>query len=114
MNLLNETIDAINESGHSVEQIIFIGSEKTGHQCTWDEFQTLANREYDNGYGAQVVATDLIIVFGDGTKLWRGEYDGSEWWEFSRPFVKPETCNPIRDLFVTRCGWQDLEDINRS
>jgi hypothetical protein len=112
MNLLQETKHAISESGHSTDDIEFIGSEKSGHQCTWAEFEALANREYDHSYGSAEVAQDLVIVFTDGSKMWRGEYDGSEWWEFSRPFVKPETSKPIRNLFVTSVGWRDLEEIN--
>lgn len=111
MNLLKETIECIKESGHTVNQIVFIGSEKSGHSCTWEEFEILANKEYDNGYGRQKVAKDLIIVFSDGQKMWRGEYDGSEWWEFSTPFKMPETKKPIKNLF-SEFGCYSLEPLN--
>lgn len=111
MNLLEETIDAIEESGHSPDDIIFIGSEESGHSCTWGEFQQLADREYDSGFGWQEVANDLIVVFSDGQKLWRGEYGGSEWWNFSKPFKMPKQKKPIGNLFA-RIGWESLEVIN--
>jgi hypothetical protein len=113
-NLLTETLEAIRASGHTSEDIVFIGSEDTGHQCTWDEFRLLANVEYDAGFGASEVATDLIVVFSDGSKMWRGEYDGSEWWEHSTPFKRPEKSLPITRLIVPEemVGWCDLEEIN--
>ena len=35
MNLLEETQEAIIDSGHTVKDIIFIGSKVSGHSCTW-------------------------------------------------------------------------------
>jgi hypothetical protein len=115
MNLLEETKKAITESGHTADDIVFIGSERTGHRCTWEEFQTIANVDYDSGFGSAEVAQDLIVVFKDGQKLWRGEYDGSEWWSLSSPFVMPEASHPISRLTVVgtdRCGWTDLSELN--
>ena len=112
MNLLEEKKEAIERSGHTIEGIIFIGSEGSGHQCTWNEFKKLANRDYDSGYGGQEVAHDLIIVFSDGFKMWRGEYDGSEWWEFSTPFKTPKEKKPITSLFAD-IGWSALLEINK-
>ena len=117
MNLLQETKEAIKESGHTEADIIFIGSENSGHQCTWEEFCVLADVEYDNDYGAQEVAQDLIIAFKDGQKLWRGEYDGSEWWNYSTPFKRPHVALPIKCLVVEgtgRVGWVDLAEINEA
>lgn len=106
-NLLEETIDAITRSGHTISQIVFIGSSNGKYRCTWDEFQKLADREYDSGYGSNEVASDLIVLFGDGKKMWRGDYGGSEWWEFDSPAVVDYTLpglpitNLIGDLFPT-------------
>lgn len=110
MTLLEETKTAIKESGHAIKDIVFIGSEKTGHQCSWDQFKTLATVEYDSGYGSAEVATDLIIVFSDGSRMWRGEYDGAEWWEFSRPFKRPKEAHKINRL-IGDC-WDTLEDLH--
>lgn len=113
MNLLQETIEDIKESGHAPEDIIFIGSETSGHACTWDEFTMLADKEYDAGFGAQKVADDLIIVFSDGVRMWRHEYDGSESWHYSRPFKMPNESKSIKNLFANGIGWESLADINK-
>lgn len=112
MNLLHETLKDIKDSGHTPEDIIFIGSEESGHTCTWEEFQVLANHDYDAGFGASEVATDLKIVFSDGTTMYRSEYDGSEWWEYSKPFVTPENKKPIKNLFANQVGWESLDEIH--
>jgi hypothetical protein len=115
-NLLRETKAAIESSGHAETDIVFIGSEKSGHQCTWDEFSVLANVEYDGGFGSAKVARDLIVVFSDGQKLWRGEYDGSEWWEHSTPFERPEAPLSIASLVASEheVGWVCLAEINET
>jgi hypothetical protein len=112
MNLLDETTSAIEASGHDPSQIVFIGSEESGHSCTWDEFRALADVDYEGGYGSARVATDLIFVFEDGQKMWRGEYDGSEWWEYSTPFKRPDTLMPIVSL-ISRRGYEGLASIHR-
>lgn len=118
MSLLNETKKAIEQSGHTPEQIVFIGSESSGHSCTWEEFKVLADVEYDSGFGSQKVATDLIIAFKDGQKMWRGEYDGSEWWNYSKPVKLPSERKPIKRLVTDEdvdlcCGWNSLEELNK-
>jgi len=86
MTLLNETVDKINQSGLDLDDIIFIGSKDGKYSCNWLEFETLADRDYDSGYGGQEVASDLIIAFKCGTVMSRTEYDGSEWWSVVVPF----------------------------
>lgn len=114
INLLKETKKAIKNSGHKPNDIIFIGSEKSGHSCSWGEFTQLADIEYDAGFGWREVASDLIIVFVDGTQMWRGEYDGSEWWEYSKSFKAPEHTIPITRLVITsdHNGWTSLAELN--
>lgn len=112
-NFLQETIADIERSGHAPEDIIFIGSRESGHSCTWDEFRTLADFDYDSGFGAQKVASDLIIAFKDGATMWRYEYDGSEQWQFSEQFRMPTNTRPITRLHVTneQVGWRTLAQI---
>jgi len=114
MNLLSETEIAIRNSGHDEQCIIFIGSENSGHCCTWEQFKLMANQEYYAGYGAQKVATDLIIAFSDETKMWRFEYDGSECWTFSIPFNPPKVTKRINRLIATdkEVGWVSLSEMN--
>lgn len=117
MNLLQETLEDIKDSGHTLQDVIFIGSEESGHSCTWEEFEKLADRDYYAGHGAQEVATDLIIVFSDGAKMWRGEYDGAEWWCYSSPFVQPAVTKPIANLFPgmwKKLGTGEPEPTNTS
>lgn len=97
MNLLFETRNAIEQSGHTPDQIKYIG-DMTGHRCTWAEFEVLADREYDDSYGTAHVAMSLMIVFRDGV-LTRGEYDGAEWWEYTPKFKTPKKSHPITTLF---------------
>ena len=110
INLLAETKKAISDSGHHTSEIVFIGSEGSGHRCSWRQFESLADVEYDNGYGGQLVARDLVIVFSDGHKMWRGEYDGSEWWEFSKPPNIPKASFNITSVLGGL--WATLKEIN--
>ena len=49
--------------------------------CSWEIFAYLANElDYSNGYGAQEINPNLVIMFNDTTWLTRYEYDGSEGW----------------------------------
>ena len=114
MNLLHETIEDIRASGHDPEDIIFIGSEETGHSCTWDEYKILANIDYDRGSGAQEVACDLKIVFSDRSRMWRDELNGFECWLYSKPFVMPKEKREITRLVVNEneVGWKSLENLN--
>jgi len=108
-NFLAETIRDIADSGHTPEDIIFIGSTGSGHACTWSQFLELADFDYDAGYGAAYIASDLLIVFSDGADMHRSEYDGSEWWDYSRPFVAPEVQFPIVSLYNGDL-WPSLAD----
>lgn len=79
MNLLQETIRALHENGKLPRDVEWVGN-KAGY-ITWQEFEKLADRDYDDGYGQQFVNPSLVVV-GDSWWLERHEYDGSEWWEF--------------------------------
>ena len=116
MNLLSETIDAIKDSGHTPEDICFIGSRESGHSCTWEEYKKLADIEYGNGYGSQEVARDLIIVFKDGSSMWREEFDVAEWWSFARPFQFPTEQKTISRLVVAEdeIGYKTLAELNQN
>ena len=98
INFLTETQTTLACAGQTEADILFIGSEESGHECSWPEFQTLANFDYDNGFGSHIVAEDLIIVCKNGCILRRREYDGSEWWEVLKPFVAPKTKLVIHTL----------------
>lgn len=63
MNLLKETLEAIAESGHTPDDIIFIGSLKSGHSCAWNVFCILANQNYYDAAGGDLGA------FGSGDRI---------------------------------------------
>jgi hypothetical protein len=112
MNLLSETREDIRRSGHTVDQVTFIGSEDGEYSCTWAEFEELADREYDDGYGAAEVATDLIVRFSDGRHMWRAEYDGKEWWDYDNPtdVDYKQQGKPIKVLIGDL--WRSLNELN--
>ena len=82
VNFLRETIESIGETNHSEQDVMFVGSADGEYRVSWDKFKEISNFEYDNGYGGQEVAYDLIVYFKDGSWLERYEYDGSERWCF--------------------------------
>lgn len=113
--IIDETTEAIKQSGHTPEDIKFIGSVGSGHACTWDEFKKLAeagDKHYYSGYGAQTLAHDLVIIFSDGTFLDRDEYDGSEGWAFHKPLEIPAETKPITTI-CNGNSWASLEMMNR-
>lgn len=48
----------------------------------YSNFLNSLNFTYDSGYGGQELYG--TIWYTDGTWSSRGEYDGSEWWEYNR------------------------------
>jgi hypothetical protein len=85
MNLLQETIYEIENAGKSQTDVDWVGSHDGRIAGSWFEFAALADFDYDNGWGCAEIPEELVVVFTDRTWLERGEYDGSEWWEYKRP-----------------------------
>lgn len=112
MNLLGETKDAISQSGHSTDDVRFVGSRDGKLGIPWSQAEKVLDIDYDDGYGSQEIAADLVVVFTDGGFLRREEYDGSEWWEYEPPFRGPETQKPFRLVKARSYYTQLLVDIN--
>ena len=110
-NLLEETKKKMAAHGKQVKDVVFIGSLTSGYSCSWPQFRRLSDENYDQGFGHQKVATDLVIVFKDASKLERREYDGAEWWEYSCIPQIPDTPKPISRLIGGR--GESLEGFNR-
>lgn len=96
-NLWKETISVLKDhylTWKDVDHIILDGDNVT---ISKENFEELARKtDYDNGWGAAEIRTDLIIV---GWNWWleRNEYDGSEWWEFrTMPVIPNETTTVTR------------------
>lgn len=101
MNLLDETKGAISQSGHSTDDVRFVGSRDEKLGIPWSQAEKVLDIDYDDGYGCQEIAADLVVVFTDGGFLRREEYDGSEWWEYEPPFRGPETQKPFKLVKLT-------------
>jgi len=55
----------------------------------YEEFLNRLDFEYDNGYGGQELY-GIVWLMEENTWLERGEYDGSEWWEYNKCPKIPE------------------------
>jgi len=111
VNLLSETLSNLLSNGKSPADVFWVGSKDGEYAISWEEFAKIANVDYHKGFGGQAVASDLVVV-GQSWWLERGEYDGSEWWEFKSTPVKLNDCSK----FHTVCNngmWASLEEMNR-
>ncbi len=111
MNFLVETLEVIKDSGHKQSDVMFIGSKDGEYRATMKEFKKLANFEYDDGFGAAEIASDLIIYFKDKSYIGRGEYDGSEWWEYNEPLNLKEDKDSKKISNFTGM-WSSMRDIH--
>jgi len=81
-NLLTETLVTLEDGGFTESDVDFVTDGSAS--CSWDEFaKQAAGYNYDSGYGSQEVNESLAVVMKDGTWFSRGEYDGSEWWQYN-------------------------------
>lgn len=97
INLGNETLKALHNHGYSIDDISWIGSEDMVIPVT--NFMSIAfDTDYNNGYGAEEIAMDLIIVMKDGCWYHRNCYDGSERWKFNRCPQRPERLAEVTTL----------------
>jgi hypothetical protein len=107
MNLLKETIEDLKLHGKSPSDVMWVGNLQ--HWTTWSNFEAIADNEYHSGFGAQEVATDLLIV-GHDWWMSRSEYDGSESWEFH---IMPEKPFDMRKIDKVMPGmWDTLSEMN--
>lgn len=117
-NLLDETLNILKSNGKTEADVKWIGNltHKTSQEC----FEKVANVDYDGGFGSQEVATDLLVV-GENWWLERGEYDGSEYWEYKEIPKEPIDIIELKALTVDQaanlgydvsCGWETFLTIN--
>lgn len=103
-NLLAETIAVLREYNKTLADIQWVGDFE-GHYIPVHRFIELANADYDGGFGSPKVPEDLVVC-GDNWWLERGEYDGSEWWEYKTMPIEPDTELNVRTL--TGGMWSSL------
>jgi hypothetical protein len=61
-------------------------------ETDYNRFLSEIDFDYNSGYGGQELFG--IIWFEDNTWAERGEYDGSEWWEYNKlPEIEKECLN---------------------
>jgi hypothetical protein len=113
-NFKQETLNAIKGSGHSEEDVMFVGSRDGKYRITLEKFKEISDFEYDSGFGSAAIATDLVVYFKDKTYTVRGEYDGSEWWEYNPPMTYSENdeYKSFKKLGGDEVMWDTLEEIN--
>lgn len=114
MNLYQETVDALAKAGKAPADVDWVGSE--GVLLDTESFWERARQtDYDNGWGAQEVAEDLVVVLRDGSWLEREEYDGSEGWAHkstpARPASPPVPCAALSAREVGQVGWVTLGEM---
>ena len=80
-NLLEETKNKLTVCRKAPKDVLWIGTDDGSESITWEEFEKMADFDYDDGYGEIDIRPDLVVV-GKGWWLERHEYDGSEWWEY--------------------------------
>jgi len=107
MNLLQETINDLSNNGKTPDDVVWVGSREI--KTDWENFRQVADVEYDDGFGATEVATDLLIV-GEDWWMERHEYDGAEWWEFKR--MPNEPSEKVTLTRVVGGVFDDLKELN--
>lgn len=113
-NLKEETIKKFEEHGKNPEEIKWVGCEI--FKIPINEFWKLADKLYDNGYGGEEVAKNLLVV-GDNWWLERHSYDGAEWWEYKELPQEPKIIVSIPTLFPrkdTGYEYMFLKDFNKN
>ena len=108
INFKEETIRELEKHGYTVNDINWIGTSKT--RLSIVNFFKIADFEYDDGYGAAEIPTNLKIV-GDNWWLERHDYDGAEWWEFKTMPSKAGISNEVYLDELPLGMWDTLEDL---
>lgn len=114
MNLLEETLDFFSSSYNSEKNIY--GIVTSMGIISWEDFKKIAkNDEYNDSYGCQEVAIDLMIFHKNGILVRKDFCDGAEGWEniymnFDKFNLGPADMSKIK-TFVGGC-WNSLKEIN--
>ena len=111
-NLMRETEEKLADNGYGWNDIASIQAGDIGMSV--EHFKKLSDNYYDNGYGVQIVASDLVIIMKNGTWFRRREYDGSEWWEYLKsPKIAERIDNDqFKSLFTD--GWMTMKEWTES
>ena len=108
-NLLEETLAVLQRCDLKESDIEWVGSIDGEYVMSWKKAKKIFNIEYDASYGGQEIASDLVVV---GKEWWleRGEYDGSEWWEY-KELPQPKEAKPFKNIQAD-IGWESIKELN--
>lgn len=115
-NLLRETKLLIKDAHKTPQDIQYIGSEYGEYQCSWDEFEKLADVDYWPEVGSTVVASDLVILFHGELAMHRDIINGIEGWLYAPAvmyyphFFAVHNPKPIHKLIGE--SWSTLAHLN--
>ena len=109
-NLWEETISILNDNDKTWKDVMFVCGD--AFTIPLSNFEELAKKtNYDNGFGRQIIASDLKVV-GENFFLERREYDGSEWWEYKIMPSMPIKVVTIKSLTGDN-PWSTLFEIKK-
>lgn len=89
-NLYKELVNVLKDYNKTIDDVAYITDGTKGTDGTdlcyspskiIEFFKTV---DYDNGFGINFINLDLKIVLKNGDFIIRGEYDGSEWFEYMK------------------------------
>ena len=118
-NLYLETKEKLEELDFTWDSIKYISVKDSDwkddaklYEIKIDDFIKFAKSyNYDEGFGGAEVNKTLRIVFYDDSFLERGEYDGSEWWEYKK-LEKPIEMykGDVKKILCTKLLYIDDDD----
>lgn len=87
----------VEDGGYKKAKVPFLSISRSVHKNEFESiFETKGHQLYNNGYGSQLLYGTIWMK--DGTWFDRGEYDGSEWWEYRRRPEIPENLKEISNV----------------
>ena len=106
-NLLRETLEMLRSSGKNPSDVRWVGKSDGTLAVDWGTFALLAEHcEYDAGFGWNDVNESLVVV-GDSWWLERGEYDGSEWWEFKTLPILKSNASAFDNVLLLKSSFEE-------
>jgi hypothetical protein len=109
-NLLKETLEVLENINKTVKDVLWVGSRDGEYCISWEDFEKISDINYDSGYGSNEIISDLVVV-GNNWWLERGEYDGSEWWNFKTTPLKKSLTKSFK--IIKRENYEnDLKELN--
>lgn len=111
-NFLEETKSILKINNRKPSDVLWIGSSDGKYAISWDIFESIANIDYDSGFGGQEIAYDIVIV---GKDWWmeRSEYDGAENWCFKSIPTKSKKSKIFSKVKYPGNSWLSVKEANQ-